>query len=196
MTDLDATLRFHLRRKTADHHHRLDARIGKFATKAEYISYLRSVELFRRTAEPEIVLASQRGWFGDWRPGLVHDALMSDLGDCGIAPAPDVQRISSLGDPAAAWGALYVLEGASLGAIILLQRAEAIGFSARRGARHLAAQSHRSAPWPRFTALLDSRTDFDRDRVAHGAREMFDTALACFNAAPTPCALSESVAVR
>ncbi|WP_137158242.1 biliverdin-producing heme oxygenase [Rhizobium sp. FKL33] len=183
MTDLQATLRFHLRRKTADLHHRLDTHIGAFRTRVDYGRYLQSAELFRRLAEPELTAASDEGWFGDWRPGLVHDALAADLGDCGLEPAPGVEQILALADPAAAWGALYVAEGASLGANILLQSAEAIGFSATRGARHLAAQSRRSTPWPRFTALLDSRTDLDPERMVDGARMMFETALACFDPA-------------
>jgi heme oxygenase (biliverdin-IX-beta and delta-forming) len=190
MIDLQATLRFQLRRKTADLHHRLDTRIGAFRTRADYGCYLRSAELFRRLAEPELAAAAERGWFGDWRPGLVHDALLADLDDCGLAPAPHVERISPFEDQAQAWGALYVAEGASLGAIILLQRAEAIGFSVSLGARHLAAQAQRSTPWPRFTALLDSRTDLDSERMVDGAHLMFGAALACF--APTS-ACSEPV---
>lgn len=194
MTDIQTTLRFHLRRKTADLHHRLDTRIGDFRTRADYGCYLRSAELFRRLAEPEIAAAKDRGWFGDWRPSLVHDALTADLGDCGLDPAPDVAPAFALDDEAAAWGALYVLEGASLGAIILLQRAEAIGFSANHGARHLAAQSQRSTPWPRFTALLDDRTDLDAERVVNGARMMFDAALSCFDPLPGSDSSSKTIA--
>jgi heme oxygenase len=194
MTDIQATLRFHLRRKTADLHHRLDARIGEFQTRADYRRYLGSAELFRRQAEPAITAAAERGWFGDWRPGLVHDALAADIADCGLDPAPDIAPIVLLDDAAQAWGALYVLEGASLGAIILLQRAEAIGFSATHGARHLAAQSQRLTPWPRFTAALDSRTDLDWERVVDGARQMFDAALVCFGPAPASDMGSKTIA--
>lgn len=51
-------------------------------------------------------------------------------------------------------GVLYVLEGSSLGARIVLKQAEALGMHAQRGARHLAAQSGDAKAWRQLTATI------------------------------------------
>ena len=115
-------------------------------------------------------------------PGLAESsrkkATIADLADLGItAPAEEGggQR-SSLGF-AEALGWLFVSEGSTLGAAVLLKRAQALGLDEHFGARHLAgAPEGRARHWRAFVSMLDAlQLDEAEDAaVIHGARSAFD----------------------
>ena len=79
-------------------------------------------------------------------------------------------------DRATALGWLYVAEGSSLGAAILLKAAATLGLGPSYGARHLAGHADgRARHWRTFTAALDA-ADLAADeeaRAAAGAVEAF-----------------------
>ena len=56
----------------------------------------------------------------------------------------------------AAFGTLYVTEGASLGARVLLVRAKKLGLSEHRGARQLAYAAHNLSDWRTFLDILET----------------------------------------
>jgi heme oxygenase (biliverdin-IX-beta and delta-forming) len=83
--------------------------------------------------------------------------LARDLRDLGLPPFADIGLNGPLPrDPIDAVGVLYVTEGASLGARVLLIRAKNLGLGADHGARHLTMQARGFASWRRLVAVLDT----------------------------------------
>src|SRR5262245_40133704 len=135
--------RFALRELTRDDHERLDALVGEFSDTDAYGRYLEGMTAFRGAVERELADVDYPDGFGDWRPGLILSELKQDLQDLGRDPPEDGRSFDLPKDRESLLGVLYVLEGSSLGARLLVRRAAALGFSADHGARHLAAQTAR-----------------------------------------------------
>ena len=103
-------------------------------------------------------------WLGrcaelDWpaRHAVKADALRADLHDLGIRPgAPRV--LSPLPDEAHAWGALYVLEGATLGGQLLRRHLASRLNLDGRGLAFFSSYGEQVGPrWKAFGAALDAR---------------------------------------
>jgi heme oxygenase len=77
-------------------------------------------------------------------------------------------------------GALYVLEGSSVGARMLCRDAAKLGYGADYGARHLHRQCEDRTRWPRFLALLEATPDVDRDAALDTAARTFRFAQAAY----------------
>jgi heme oxygenase len=177
--------RFDLRNRTHAAHERLDAAVGAFSTLEDYRSYIACLSSFRAAMDEALRHISwPAGWH--WQPTPVGAALREDAEDLGLT-ATDFGCVSARGkkdmdlsDPSALLGALYVLEGSTLGARLLKQRAAALGLDAAFGARHLALMSKDIAQWQSFLVLLDSAQDFNIDRAAASANSVFAIALRCF----------------
>lgn len=157
----------------------LDQGIGGFADRDSYAAYLRGSHRFRAALEPAIARAEA---LTGWRPLLLQDALARDMDDLDqraqplpVAP-PIVDRASMI-------GALYVLEGSTLGAVLLARRAAALGLGPDHGARHLARQTADSRRWCSFQALLQ-QPGTDAATACASARDVFALALAAFRIAP------------
>jgi heme oxygenase len=75
-----------------------------------------------------------------------------------------------------------VLEGASLGARVLIQRAEALGLGASFGARHLALQCNRLNDWRAFLDILEAADGFDIERATSASLAAFAIAADAFEA--------------
>jgi heme oxygenase len=91
-------------------------------------------------------------------PLLAHDltALGARPGD--IASLPRCEAVPDTADPAAAFGCVYVLEGATLGGRTLLPMVESrLGFTAGRGASYLASYGDDvGRMWRHFGTALDA----------------------------------------
>lgn len=178
--------RFELRDRTRDGHEQLDAAVGVFDTLASYRRYVGLLRAFRSTMDGQVSGATWPvGW--DWRPTVVSAALAQDADDLGLAATRPMKAGIDLGEPSALLGALYVLEGSTLGARVLRQRAAALGMRDDFGARHLALMSNDIAQWQSFLLLLDEARDFDIERAAASANEVFDLALRCFESDRVVC---------
>jgi heme oxygenase len=113
-------------------------------------------------------------------PGLAQSgrlaAAAADLDDLGVArPVIDAGRTVSPGF-FQALGWLFVSEGSTLGAAVLLKRAQALGLSENFGARHLAgAPEGRARHWRAFVSVLDGlQLDETEDAaVMQGAQSAF-----------------------
>ncbi len=81
-----------------------------------------------------------------------------------------------------ALGALYVIEGSALGAMLLRKQAQQLGLSENYGARHLASQTSEPARWRSFVAKLDERDPHRYDAMLNAASETFELAQRCFSA--------------
>ncbi|MFK3966078.1 biliverdin-producing heme oxygenase [Ensifer adhaerens] len=171
--------RVELRNRTRDAHQRVDAAVGELSTIEDYRRYVARVLPFRATMDEALRNVSwPEGW--NWRPSGVAELLAQDACDLGLAPARRIRPDFDLSDPSALLGALYVVEGSSLGARVLRQRALKLGFDETFGAKHLASMANDTTRWPSFLSLLERTRDFDVVRSAVTANAVFALAQTCF----------------
>ncbi len=171
--------RFDLRERTRTVHERLDAAVGGFDTVEQYRRYLTGLARFRAAMDGAMQDVT---WPVDWsfRPTELAASLEEDARDFQLAPPEDINPDMDLSDGSILLGALYVLEGSTLGAQVLRQRAAALGLDDTFGARHLAVMSKDIAQWQSFLLLLDEAPNFDIERAAASANTVFALALQCF----------------
>lgn len=170
-------LRTCLRRHTEDLHRTLDAAIGPFTDLSTYGQFLSRSFRFRRMVEP--ALSSLGSW--TVQPLVPHIAL--DLADLGLdRPAGEAVPLE-LGSEPANIGALYVLEGSTLGARLLFARAMSLGLSEHWGARSLAKQANATDRWRKFLIFLQSCRDVDPVAAVAGAKVAFEQALLVYTEA-------------
>jgi heme oxygenase len=175
-----------LRERCAPAHTRLEARFARFewlATRETYAAMLERLYAFYGRAEPAI------GAVATAIPGLELDErrkaplLAADLRSLGFAPAqPSAHalpiRLPRLDTPARALGALYVLEGATLGGkLIEREVGRRLGFDRTAGTAFFGAYgSDAMRYWRRFGLVLE------REAVLLDPDEMCDAAAATFEA--------------
>ena len=170
--------RFALRARTHDKHETLDAAIGAFETIEAYRRYVAFLGRFRCTMER---ILNDVVWPADWswRPMALFSSIEQDAADLNICLNPTHTPLVVFDNPSALLGALYVLEGSTLGAAVLKSRAALLGMSENFGARHLAVMTSDLSFWRLFLRQLDSVYDFDIDCAAQSANAVFDLALQC-----------------
>ncbi len=171
-----------LKQATASAHAALDEMVGGFATVADYRRYLQGIAAFRLPVEAWLSTNALPQAFDDWQPGLVHEELKADLSDLDT-PEPVVDRPFSPPEGEGVVGLLYVLEGSSLGARLLAKRAEALGFSADFGARHLFSQARNFSNWRAFSDRMENVRGYDDRAAARWANTAFDYARDAFESA-------------
>jgi heme oxygenase len=114
-----------LRAGTAEAHETLDARFGGFdlAHRDDYARFLLAHAAALPPVERALDEVGMADLLDDWpmrrRAGLIAD----DLAAMGVALPPPLPA-PSLTDPAAAWGAAYVVEGSRLGGAMLARRVD------------------------------------------------------------------------
>lgn len=169
------SLRWRLRDATADAHARVDARVGDaFHDTAGYAAFLAGMHAFVRCA---------RAVVGDVDDlAACEAALADDLQVLGVPPL-DIDAVPAPGRDVARLGWRYVVAGSSLGARVLVRRAQVLGFDAGHGARYLALHARGDA-WTSLLSTLDGlRPDPASEADAcDGARAAFDCAERCFGA--------------
>ncbi|MCH9827514.1 MAG: biliverdin-producing heme oxygenase [Gammaproteobacteria bacterium] len=167
-----------LRYATRGRHERLHewmARADPFASRERYRRYLRVQHAFLDCAAAygpalDAVLLEPLVW-----RCMALDRDLADLGASVAATSIPADPV----EPAHALGWLYVSEGSTLGAALLLREAtEHLGLSTDFGARHLAAPpAGRAESWRRFRQSIDAVV-FDatqRHQAINGACVAFDT---------------------
>lgn len=177
------SLRHILRAGTSALHHQLDSAVGEFDSRASYADYVQKTHRFR--AAIEAGLGSNREV--EWNVDPVADLAANDLGDLGVPVLADAQFSMSNLTQASRLGALYVLEGSSLGARLLLRRAEALGLSADFGARHLARQASDHQRWRSFLGELESVPAELQDHALSAAESVFAFALSIYTETVNEC---------
>ncbi|MFN3636004.1 MAG: biliverdin-producing heme oxygenase [Rhizobium rhizophilum] len=171
-----------LKEATWSAHMALDALVGSFGTAADYRCYLAGIAAFRLPVEAWLSKNSLPPAFSDWQPGFVRDELKADLADLDTPEPPDGRPFSPP-EGEGVVGLLYVLEGSSLGARLLAKRAEALGFSAEFGARHLFSQARNFSNWRAFSERMEIVRGYDARAAAHWANTAFDYARDAFESA-------------
>jgi heme oxygenase len=154
-----------LRAATAAAHEDLERSLGweaRVATVAGYRDLLARFRGFHAVYEPAIGAAlADEAFFAPRRrlarldADLRHLGVATDLDALSRPPAP------TLTEPGAAIGALYVLEGSTLGGQMIGRRIAALhGFDAETGCRYYLAHGSRTgAMWAAFRARLDALAD-------------------------------------
>lgn len=169
-----AGLRATLRESTREAHHKLDSSMEEFVSIDAYRSFALGSYWFRSCIEP--ALAGVDFW--DIEPLVNH--LAADLADLEICTGTAPGIFPELGDASSQLGALYVLEGSSVGARLLLRQAQKLGLGETYGARHLACQTGDATRWRRFVLLLDNFPDLDAQKSTLAAQRVFATAYSLF----------------
>lgn len=177
-------LRRTLQQWTREQHKDLDALVAELGCFCEVQGYRRwlrgmlgfhcAIEKALRSSDPYSERAN--------RQDVRIANLLGDLSDLGEIPSLPISKMSlDAKCDADVLGLLYVTEGASLGARVLVERAAALGFTDSYGARHLAAEAASLAGW---RAVLDELAvaDFDEpaiSRAVASSRRAFAIAADC-----------------
>ena len=178
-TNPQPSFRFHLRQQTAAAHAELDATVGQFESLESYRRYCRAMLRFRGPLERAVVsLVSKTD--EQWSFIPISDHLRADLNDLGGPAYREPLSSSCQLDAKRLPGALYVLEGSSLGAQLLVKRAALLGLSAHHGARHLAQQTGDPKRWPAFVKTLERHGTEHPEEAVRGALDAFAAALEAF----------------
>ncbi len=155
-----------LRAATWPSHQRLEKRLdvkARFTNADAYRAHLERMWGFCAAIEASLRPESFGGSLPDYEtrrklPLLMHDLLALGARPGDIASLPRCQAVPNAVDPAAAFGCVYVLEGATLGGRTLLPLVESsLGVTAARGASFLASYGeHVGAMWREFGVALDA----------------------------------------
>ncbi|HEV7440700.1 MAG TPA: biliverdin-producing heme oxygenase [Methylobacterium sp.] len=154
-----------LRAATAAAHEDLERSLGweaRVATIASYRDLLARFRGFHAVYEPAIGAAlADEAFFAPRRRLAPLDADLRHLGvatDLDALPRPPAPTLT---EPGEAIGALYVLEGSTLGGQMIGRRIAALhGFDAETGCRYYLAHGSRTgAMWAAFRARLDALAD-------------------------------------
>jgi heme oxygenase (biliverdin-IX-beta and delta-forming) len=159
-----------------EHLHTIVASLEPFASRERFGTFVAVQYLFQRAIEPLYEDSRLQGLIPDLAGRSRRAAVESDLTDLGV-PRPSV--VEDLGQQLSAHqalGWLFVSEGSTLGAAMLIKRVQPLGLSDSFGARHLAAHPDgRAKHWKRFTEALNSLqlTDDEEAEVIDGAKSAF-----------------------
>jgi heme oxygenase len=112
----------------------------------------------------------------DWSGRRIASLAAQDMSDLGLGASPAELNLQSRLTRAELLGLLYVLEGSSLGARILVRMVSALGLSEDLGARHLYAQSSSGGAWSSFLNVLDASPQPPCHRTANAVFDAFSDA--------------------
>lgn len=175
----DATLHQRLRVETAPAHEALERELdwqAQVATLTGYRALLGRLHGFHAVWEPAIAEALADGDFFEDRRRLAalgHDLAFLGLSGAEIGRLPQAQALSLTG-PAGAMGALYVLEGSTLGGRVIGKHITAVHGLLGDGLAYYSGHGNRTgAMWAAFRSRLDS-FEGEADAVVAAATETFD----------------------
>lgn len=166
-----------LKAETADEHERMEALMAQaqpFGSRQAYARFTAAQYLLQQDVEHFFADPGLRLAVPDLQVRGRLQAARDDLADLGAPVPEDAPATQGVGMPEAL-GWLYVSEGSTLGAALLLKEAEQrLGLSATFGARNLAAyDGGRAQVWKRFKSALDARPAVEHAAVLAGARAAY-----------------------
>ena len=115
-------------------------------------------------------------------PTFISGEIEYDLRSLNLFPitTPDHDTALQPLDLSQLLGVLYVLEGSSLGAKLLIKRAEKLGFGVNNGASHLTRQTSVSGNWKALCTLLEQAEAVDEEAMTSAALTTFVRAMDAF----------------
>lgn len=173
--------RFALKAATDAAHRQVEEAIesaGLLGDPSGYKRYLLATWRVRAQLEDQLDRNGAAGVWADWPGRRIAGLITQDLADLGLAvsrPPEGEKTPLSIGELLAT---MYVLEGSSLGARVLVGSVQPLGFSAVYGARHLHAQAGDAGAWRRFLSVLESAPVAPCHAAACAAFDMFAAAYA------------------
>lgn len=144
-------------------------------TSKDYARYLIATHALRSAIEPW--LSAHPLSDEAFRPTFALTELSDDCADLGLAVSGRTSGVSFAPTKENWFGALYVIEGSSLGAPVLMSMAEKLGYDADFGARHLAVQLKARQRWRQFIDIFEEVPGLDISASADTARKLFSIAL-------------------
>lgn len=183
-------MRARLKQATNDCHRRLEQSLearGLFRSLDGYGLWLQGALLFHRAIQDAL---ADRGSHDVLDASVMSQRCLlieDDLDDLGLGPAGgDIRLALPVGDEVERLGVAYVVEGAAIGARIILREAAGLGCHSAHAARFLSAAVNDTSRWPRLVAMLD-RLDLDEGearRMEDASQRTFETAEVCYRAVP------------
>ncbi|HEX3861099.1 MAG TPA: biliverdin-producing heme oxygenase [Stellaceae bacterium] len=162
--------RSRLKEVTDTVHRNLDrtvAATGYLKTRAGYMTYLALTLRARQPVETALDRSGAERLYPRWPHRRIAEALRHDLRDLGAAPEPKLQETMIVPwSDGGILGALYVLEGASLGAQLLAKQISALGFGPDFGAQHIGVQTEDPSAFRAFVNLLETAVLDEADEAA------------------------------
>ncbi|MEM5473030.1 biliverdin-producing heme oxygenase [Hoeflea sp. AS60] len=180
----DANLRHHLRHASSALHQQLDTSLGELTTKLDYSRYVQKTHCFRFALERALLSADSV----DWQVDPISDLAAEDLADLEVTSLPHANVPVREWTRSSYLGALYVLEGSSLGARLLFRRAEALGMTMDFGARHLAHLAADHQRWRNFVEILETIPVEQHETALDGVLDVFRFALSIYREPAHECA--------
>jgi heme oxygenase (biliverdin-IX-beta and delta-forming) len=173
--------RFALKRATDAAHARVEGIIEAaemFRSLDGYRRYLQGSYAARSRLEHRLDAAGAEKLWPDWPRRRIAHLIAADIDDLGgIALAP-LESLKSDLTAAELLGLLYVLEGSSLGARVLVTMTDSLGLTASFGARHLHEQAGDRSAWRSFITLLNTAGVAPSTEAALSAFDVFAEAYA------------------
>lgn len=140
-----------------EHLHTVVAAAEPFASRDRFGRWLTVQYRFQRGIEPLYRAPAIQGLLPDMPARSRLPAIKADLADLEVPPPEGAAAVPGDQDLPEALGWLFVSEGSTLGAAVLLKHAQGLGLSDTFGARHLAAAPDgRAHHWKRFVAAVDA----------------------------------------
>lgn len=160
-----------------EHLHTLVAAAAAFDDRERFARFALVQYQFQREVDPLYRRASLQALLPNLDARRRLPSLTADLSDLGVLPPNSTTvDLADVANDHTALGWLFVSEGSTLGAAVLLKRAQALGLSETFGARYLAAAPEgRGRHWKQFIEVLDTlelTADQDVDVIA-GAMAAF-----------------------
>lgn len=171
--------RFALKRATNEAHDRVEAVVrsaGMFDTPEGFRRYLTATFEMRARYERLLDLNGAARVWADYPGRRIAGLVAQDIVDLGgevPSTLPDEEKTYSAGE---LLGVMYVLEGSSLGARILVKSVAEMGFSAGFGARHLFTQAEDRGAWRSFIAAMDASPEGPCHETARATFDAFAAA--------------------
>lgn len=173
--------RFALKRATRQAHAKVERIVqdaGMFASHGGFRRYLAATHAMRAYYERLLDLNGAAELWPRWPTRRIAALVSQDIADLGVADpggaeeSPDENLRLDL-TKAELMGILYVLEGSSLGARVLVNSVADIGLTASFGARHLFRQAGDRDAWRSFLALMSAATEAPCHHAAEATFEAF-----------------------
>lgn len=176
--------RFALKRATDEAHARVEGIVqnaGMFGSREGFRRYLTATFDMRTRYERLLDRNGAERVWPEWPGRRIAGLVAQDSADLGGAdpgggtdmPAENVQSTLSPGEII---GILYVLEGSSLGARVLVKSVADMGLTATFGARHLFKQAGDRDAWRSFVSMMLAAPEAPCHKAARATFDAFATA--------------------
>ncbi len=171
--------RFALKRATNEAHERVESVVrdaGMFETRDGFRRYLAATYEMRARFERLLDRNNAGRVWADYPSRKIAGLVAQDIADLGgIAQDPDQaeEKSCSAGE---LLGVMYVLEGSSLGARILVKSVADMGLSESYGARHLFKQAEDRGAWRSFIAAMSASPEAPCHETARATFDAFAAA--------------------